>query len=378
MTWKKFLKSAYAVLLAAACIAGAAGALYFAFASENESAAIWCVCGMLASAFSAPFVHEAGHIVFAKFNAFTVLYVKFFIFRWDNTGARKRFSLCSLFSAEQTQAMPEYAEKRAGEMKKRAALYTAGGLVLSGVFLLITAILAAAFAAVAANGSSRAATGVSWFCTGTLPYAAYLFFLNAAPFTYSGGKTDMRVLCDVLKQTPCGVRFVAALNAQGRIAEGKAYSEIDEAFLSDLPAVAEDEPLFIMNLFYVYYAAAEKGDWKAAAETINRIASLAPYLTPQEERSALCELLYMNSVTGDVEQAEKCYSAFESNKEPRAAAECRAAECRAAAAYYMLRNRKGQAEEYKRRAYDAARKEKFPGERKSEELLLRHIAGGIK
>lgn len=366
MKAEKYLKNAYAVLLAAACIAGGAGALYLAAAGAERGAVLLCVCGVLASVFFAPFLHEAGHIVFAKANGFSVLYVKIFIFRMDNTGEKQRFSLCSPFAAEQTQAAPERAEKRPGEMKKRAALYTAGGLVFGGVYLCVQAALAAAL-----SGKGGAAGGVSYFCLGTLPYAAYLFFLNVAPFTYGGGKTDMRVLTDIVKQTPCGVRFVAALNAQGQIAEGKAYSEIDETYLRHLPAIAEDEPLFIMNSFYLYYAAAEKGDVKSAAAYINRVASLAPYLTPQEEKSALCELLYMNAVSGDEEQAQKCFSAFCSYGEAGTAAENRAA-----AAYYVMRGDTARADEYISRAVSAAKKEKFSGAQKSEELLLRQITGG--
>lgn len=366
MKAEKYLKNAYAVLLAAACIAGGAGALYLAAAGAERSAVLLCVCGVLASVFFAPFFHEAGHIVFAKANGFSVLYVKIFMFRMDNTGEKKRFSLCSPFASEQTQAAPAYAEKRPGDMKKRAALYTSGGLAFGGAFLCIAAVFAAAFA-----GRGGAAGGVSYFCLGVLPYAAYLFFLNVAPFTYGGGKTDMRVLIDILKQTPFGVRFLAALNAQGQIAEGKAYSEIDAAYLKNLPAIAEDEPLFIMNLFYLYYAAAEKGEAESAAGYINRIAALAPYLTPQEEKSALCELLYMNAVSGDEEQAQKCFSALCTYGETATAAENRAA-----AAYYVMRGDTARADEYISRAVAAARKEKISGGRKSEELLLRQTTGG--
>ena len=373
MTFKKFCRNAYAVLLAVFCAAGGIGVLICASYGSVQSALIPCVCGLLASLILAPVFHEAGHVAFAKAAGFTVVYCKAFVFRYDAAKEKKRFSLCSPFLAEQTQAVPKCAEKYAGEMKKRAALYTAGGLIFGGVFLLITAVFAAAFSVAGVNASSGVAKGVSYFCVGALPYAAYLFFLNVVPLTYGGGKTDMRVLADILKQTPCGVRFVAALNAQGRIAEGKAYGEIDGAFLRDLPLIAEDEPLFIMNLFYLYYAAAEKGDWRAAADNINRIASLAPYLTAQEEKSALCELVYMNSVTGDAEQAEKCFGAFSAYGE-----EITAAENRAAAAYYKLRNDQSRADGYMRRAYAAARKEKLPGARKSEELMLLRISGGEK
>lgn len=373
MASKKFYRNAYAVLLAVLCAAGGIGVLIYASYGSVQGALIPCVCGLLAGLIFAPVFHEAGHVAFAKAAGFTVVYCKAFVFQYNAAKEKKRFTFCSPFLAEQTQAVPKYAEKYAGEMKKRAALYTAGGLIFGGVFLLITAVFAAAFSVAGANGASGAAQGISYFCLGALPYAAYLFLLNVVPFTYGGGKTDMRVLADILKQTPCGVRFIAALNAQGRIAEGKAYGEIDGAFLQGLPVIAEDEPLFIMNLFYLYYAAAEQGDWRTAADTINRVASLAPYLTAQEEKSALTELVYMNSVTGDTVQADKCYNAFSAYGE-----EITAAENRAAAAYYKLRNDQSRADEYMRRAYAAARKEKFPGARKSEELMLLQISGGEK
>lgn len=373
MTLKIFNRNAYAVLLAVLCAAGGIGVLFYSTNAAFTSGLFPCVSGLLASVILAPLFHEAGHVVFAKACGFYVAYCKVFAFEYNAVKDKKRFALCSPFSAEQTQAAPKYAEKRAGEMKKRAALYTAGGLIFSGILLLITAVFAAVFTAVSTNASSGAAKGASCFFAGALPYAAYLFLLNVVPFTYGGGKTDMRVLLDILKQTPCGVRFVAALNAQGGIAEGKAYSEIDGEYLYNLPVIAEDEPLFIMNLFFQYFAAAEKGDLRAAAETINRIASLAPYLTPQEEKSALCELAYMNSVTGDTVQAEKCYTALSAYGEF-----VTAAETRAAAAYYFLRNDAALYGDYVRRAEDAAQKEKLSGVRKSEALLLLQISGGDK
>lgn len=371
MTLKMFIRNAYAVLLAVLCAAGGVVVLFYSSNAAFTSGLLPCVFGLLAGVALAPFFHEAGHVILAKACGFYVAYCKVFVFEYNAMKEKKRFALCSPFSAEQTQAAPKYAEKRAGEMKKRAALYTAGGLIFGGVFLLVTAIFAAVFTAVSENASSGAAKGVSCFFAGALPYAAYLFFLNVVPFSYSGGKTDMRVLLDILKQTPCGVRFVAALNAQGRIAEGKAYSEIDGEYLYNLPVIAEDEPLFIMDLFFRYFAAAEKGDWRAAAETINRIASLAPYLTPQEEKSALCELVYMNCVTGDTVQAEKCYTALSAYGEF-----VTAAETRAAAAYSFLRKDAELYGDYVKRAEDAAQKEKLSGVRKSEALLLLQISGG--
>lgn len=166
-------------------------------------------------------------------------------------------------------------------------------------------------------------------------------FLNVALFCYGGGKTDGLIFTEIVKDKPCGVRFVAALNAQGRLNEGKSYAEIDREFLYSLPAIAEDEPLFIANLFQLYYAETERGNTEAAAGYLNRIASLSAYLTREEESLALCELLYTNSCVGDEEQAEKCFGAVNARngekKEKAPSANLSVAEKRALAAYYKMK-----------------------------------------
>ena len=179
----------------------------------------------------------------------------------------------------------------------------------------------------------------------------------------------MRVFYELKTDKPCGVRLIAAMNAQGELAEGKPYSGIDRAYLENLPAIAEDEPLFTMNEFYLYFAAAETRDSETAAKHINRIAALSPYLSEKEQRAALCELTYLNAVLNDETQAEKCFAALCGNAFS-AEAFLTSAENRAAAAYYVLRGDFARSARYAKAAAAAAENEKFPGAAESEKLLL--------
>ena len=185
----------------------------------------------------------------------------------------------------------------------------------------------------------------------------------------------MRVLYDILKDKPYGVRLIAAMNAQGELASGKPYSAIDKNYLENLPVIAEDEPLFVLNEFYSYYAAAELRDYEVAAKHINRIALLSPYLTDEEQRAALCELTYLNALLSDETQADKCFAALsygaenaeKSEKSVEARSTC--AENRAAAAYYVMRGDLSAAEKALSAAVKCEEQERFKGAAASERLL---------
>lgn len=367
---KRFWKNAYAVLLALSCAAGFVLAAYFAYSKRSGSGAagLWaCIAGGALSLALAPFFHEIGHIVFAKANGFNIVYWKIFVLKGDFTGKKGRVSFCSPFEAEQVQAAPKHAY---ADMKKRSAAYTLGGLVFGGAFLLIALIPAVILRLFGSVGA------YAFF--GALPYAAYLLLLNLPPFEYAGGKTDMRVFYELKTDKPCGVRLIAAMNAQGELAEGKPYSRIDRAYLENLPAIAEDEPLFTMNEFYLYFAAAETRDYETAAKHINRIAALSPYLSAKEQRAALCELTYLNAILNDETQARKCYAALCGGSDAGGNSACddgaeaflTSAENRAAAAYYVLRGDFARSARYAEAAVTAAKNEKFAGAAESENLLL--------
>lgn len=359
---KRVFINVYAITLALLCAAGFAVAAFFAYTGFGASGLWLCLAGGVLSLFFAPFYHETGHIVFARSKGFFVVSWKICFLKYDGADGRKKISFCSPFAADSTQAVPEQAF---ADMKKRAAAYTAGGLLFGGAFLLTISVVAAVFGGYAG----------AFVLFGALPYAAYLFLLNLPPFEYAGGKTDMRVLCDILKDKPYGVRLIAAMNAQGVLASGKPYSAIDKNYLENLPVIAEDEPLFVLNEFYSYYAAAELRDYEAAAKHINRIALLSPYLTVEEQRAALCELTYLNALLSDETQADKCFAALsygaenagKSEKSVESRSTC--AENRAAAAYYVMRGDLPAAEKALSAAVKCAEQERFKGAAASERLL---------
>lgn len=64
-------------------------------------------------------------------------------------------------------------------MKKRAELYTVGGLIFGGIYS--AALLAGAFLVRSVSESA------AFLFLGGVPYAAYLFFLNLPPFRYENG-----------------------------------------------------------------------------------------------------------------------------------------------------------------------------------------------
>lgn len=391
---KRFLQNFYAAALVVLCFASIA---FFAFAARSYF--VYPLLGALLGLLFAPLFHEAGHVFFAKIGGFSVVYAKFFCLKYNTASGGKKWSFCSPFAADETQAVPKYA----GNMRRRAANYTAGGLIFGAIYLAVISVVASLFVA-AAGGASEvffveykqgilpfsAFRAAASFLYGMIPYGAYLLLLNAVPLIYGGGKTDGRILFEILKNKPCGVRFLAALNAQGQLFEGKSYAQIDEAYLLNLPVVAEDEPLLLLNLFSLYYAAAEKKEDGLAAEYINRISSLAPYLTEHEEKIALSELLYCNALFKDEEQAEKCFRALRGENANGEAEECDAdGVCkernvegkiddavteRAFAAYYTMKGDAAQRKIYEDRARLAAEKERAAGVKLTEEKLLARLS----
>lgn len=361
---KRFLQNAYVALIALLSVAAFVCIAFLSFDVGKTSSVAYFI-GVAASFALAPFFHETGHVLFAKANGFRVVFVKFFIFRYDAACEKHRFSLCSPFSDEQTQAMPTHSKN----MRRRALLYTLGGEIIGALYVLVLTL-----AVVLCYSASASLTTVAFFALGSLPYAAYLFLLNLPPFVYDRGRTDMRIAADILTQKPLGVLFIAALETQGKLSEGYSYSELPQRFFDDLPPVPEDEPLFILHLFSRYYAAAERGEIETAARSINRLASLAPYLSPKEENDVLSELLYFNSLLQDNEQSKKCFDALF----PLGADACvapTAANYRAAAAYYAMQGDIKSAEKYVLLSKTAAEKIPVEGVRLSEHRLLGKIDG---
>ncbi len=246
------------------------------------------ICGLVLGLIAAPIVHELGHLVVGKTQKFECVYWKAFCLQWTKKGGKLRFAFASPLRADQTQMLP----KSGGNMRLRAGRYVRGGLLfgalLVGVLLLV-----------------GICTG-SFFVWGMLPYAAYLFMLNALPVEYASGKTDALVYSGIKWGEDAERCMLAAMEIQGQVYEGKSFGEIEEGLYFDLPVLREDEPLFALLCDLRYRYCLDKEDFDGAGEWLNRLASIEEYLLDEEREKLSAELVYMHALQGNREGADGC------------------------------------------------------------------------
>ncbi len=315
------------------------------------------IVGLAVSLFLAPVFHELGHIVFAQANKMQVAYSKFFCFKLYERGGKKRFGFASPFTADETQAIPKTSEN----MQKRASLYTLGGLIFSGVLLFTV------FAGALVCTLLGATNFVLW---GMFPYLAYLFLLNALPFEYASGKTDMLVYIGLKKGYGAEQNMLSAMEIQGQLFEGKSYGEIDETLYFTPPQLAEDEPLFavMLDMKYRYYL--DKENIEKAADCLNRLtACVQEYLPEAEAEKISAEFVYIHSLLQNFECAEACGKCCRSFLQSDSATAKRVL-----AAYCNAFGKAEAVEELKAQAEELLNKEPILGVAKFERKLLSRIA----
>lgn len=286
-TLKTVLAIGSSVLLAASFL------LVFVWALKDSVwSSVKSIIGLVIGFAVAPILHECGHIAFARIAKMDVVYAKFFCFQIKALDGKKQWGLASPFEDDQTQVVPTHG----GDMKKRAKIYTIGGLVIGGAFLLIVLV-----AAILLTKFGK----TDYLLWGIVPYAAYLVVLNLLPVEYSAGKTDMLVFVGLQKDNDAEKVMLSAMEIQGQLYEGKSFTEIDETLYFNLPQLCEDEPLYavMLDLRYRYYL--EKGEIEKASDQLNRLAKAQEYLASGEVEKVAAELVYMHSLTGNLELAEE-------------------------------------------------------------------------
>ncbi len=351
---KKTVATLYAAFCIALLLAGLLLTLYFAWKVGLDSG-LQALLFVALSLVLAPTLHELGHVVFALACSMELEYVKFFCFKMIRTSGKLRFSFASPFAPDQTQTLP----KSGGNMKKRACLYTLGGLIFGGLFALIVAIVATVFACFNVN---------AFWLWGLLPYSAYLFLLNVAPIEYPSGKTDALVYQGLKNGASAEKNMLAAMEIQGRLYAGESFAEIDETLYFSSPQLCEDEPLYavMLDLQYRYYL--EKGEFEKAADKLNRLASAQAYLESLEVEKIAAELTYMHSLNGDFERAKDCSKLCETylQKEEVAAKRALAAYCKAFGKEDAVKTLIEQAEKI-------LQNERMKGKAKAERILLARL-----
>lgn len=320
------------------------------------SACACCLAGLFLCFLLAPFFHELGHVVFARFANMRIVCMKFFCVRLYEKAGKLRFSFAPLFAAEETQAVPKTSEN----MKKRMLLYTAGGLCFGGVYALSLIGL-----------SLLTETSLKYAFLGALPYAAYLFLLNALPVYLSGGKTDALIFRGIKRGDAEEKAVLSVMEAYGLLSEGKTFSEMQEILFS-VPVIREDTPVYASILDFRYRFFLEQDDFDGAAESIDRLASLSEYLTEEQTEEVAAELSYMHALAGDLSRSEDARMIAE-----RYLSADDLAQNRINAAFYAAKGDYEKARLYKERAENSLYKEPLSGKRKSEKKLLDRIEANI-
>jgi len=351
---KRRLATTYAIFCTLLLAGGFLSVFYFAWKAGRWEA----LDGIIGLAFGfifAPCIHELGHVCFALCVKMDYVFVKCFCFKMYTKEGKKQFAFASPFSPDQTQVMP----KRGGDMQSRAAKYALGGLVFNGVsFVLLLAggVLTACLAS------------PSYKLFGLSVYTGYLFLLNLPPFEYASGKTDSLVYKGIKKGFDAERCMLSAMEIQGQLAEGKSYCEIDPSFYFDLPQLCEDEPMYAVMLDLRYRYHLEKGDFESAADCLNRLALNEEYLSDPVIEGVAAELVYLHSLNGDLESAERsglvCKEYLKRNTVTAK---------RILAAYSLACGKTEAAGVLLEQAKEALRREPIAGVKKFEKILLARI-----
>ncbi len=351
---KRRIATIYAVVQTLLLLTGLALTFFFAWKGGTTDL-IWCLVGMALSFVFAPIFHELGHVFAAWSVKMEYVLVKFFCFKIVRGQGKKRVRLVSPFAADETQVIP----KTGGNMQKRAVKYTLGGLVVSGVVLLLL---------VAAAVLCTCLWEIQFVLWGAVPYTAYLFLLNVVPFEYASGKTDSLVYVGIKNNAPAEKNMLAAMEIQGNLYEGKIFSEIDENLYYGVPQLAEDEPLYAVMLDLRYRYHLEKNEMERAADCLNRLALSQEYLPYEQVMQIAVELTYMHAIRGDIQNAEESAKLCkESLQESTASAK------RALLAYALATKKEDAVAVLKEQAADTIEKERPLGLAKSEKILLARL-----
>ncbi len=332
---------------------------YFAwFRAGNRIAAVsFALAGWATAYIIAPIVHELGHILFAKSADMRLKMSKFSFFRIIEKSGKLKFTFASPFAPEETQVVPA----KGGDMLRRFRLYTMGGLIFGGIYIVVLAASALAF------------WGIGWepaafLFWGGIPYAVYLFFLNALPFVYAAGKTDAAILRGLSRKEAAEQTMLSAMEIYGGLSEGKSFSRIDENLFFDLPQLPENEPMYAVILDLRYRRCLETENFERAADCLNRLAAAAGYLSVSQFEEVAAELVYMHSVNGDAELAKESAELCEDYlKRETAAAK------RILAAYSALQGRFDAVRALKAQAEVCLQKETIAGIKKFERIMLERI-----
>lgn len=348
MQMKRFLEKFWPIFCLVLLFAGMGVGGYCSYLHQELPLYI---IGLFAGIALAPIVHELGHIVMAKRANMQCVYVKFFCISALLKGDKMQWSWASPFADDQTQVIPKSAEN----MKRRMCSYAIGGLLFGGIFLIILLIL------------SIAIVSMQSLWIGLALQSIYLFLLNVVPLEYAAGKTDMLIYTGVQNGADAERVLLSVMAIDGYLYEGKRFAEIDEDLFFQIPQLSEEEPLFAVMLDRRYRYWLDQGNIDEAAVCLNRLASLQEYMQENQLLMVASELVYMHSITDNVDSATQNFAVCEAFLHSETAT-CKRILC----AYYASLGEIAKSEEYRKQGFALCEREAIKGTALLEKRLLEY------
>lgn len=281
---KRILYEVFETVLGLSAVAGTVVLAFFGII-RDENQLIGCTIALLIFGISClvlPFnvlIHECGHMLFGGIAGLRHISVS--IGRIQICRRKIRFTRGSSFAGE-TQMLPRSQKGVRGKM----ICFALGGALLNLIYAAVFLIL---FFALPMHP-------VSFFFELWAALNLFEGITALVPVELEAGRTDGKVLAELVSRTPYSKVFLAALTAQGLLYK-KTYAQIPRELLFDLPVVREDEPAFIALTQLRWQYLFSNGDKEGAAAQIKRLETLADYLSEEEKYAeVLCDVAYGYSV----------------------------------------------------------------------------------
>lgn len=226
-------------------------------------------------------IHELGHVIAGKKNGFFITGVTAWFFSWVRRGKKFQFNFTSIKEqAGYTESIPTSVE----DIEKRVKKMSFGGIIASGVFMLLSFI--------PLFFCGKMAYWLYSIMAIALPISGYYFFGNVIPFISEGVRNDGAIIDGVNKNADDVKVMISLLKINAELFNGKTYSEIDESYYFDLPQLPEDSPYYVGNMIAKYNFYLDKEDYENAKKITERLMAITEDLPKDLDLACKINALY--------------------------------------------------------------------------------------
>ena len=239
-------------------------------------AVICSLAGVAINYFIALFVHELGHLIFAKKNGFVVNYVNFGLFAIDFTKQSKKVKFFTFFGENAGESV--FVPNR--EITKQKLQSTAfGGLLFSLIFVVLSVV----FVLFITSPVAFCLVGVA------IVPATYLLVVNCLAFD----KTSDGYL--IFSNDDYADVLVEAMHQERQIAKG---------IIPSCPSILENSVQPLARIYY-YKHLIIREKFKRANELLIDLSADILQFTDQEYELILPEIIYSECINGNLSEQNK-------------------------------------------------------------------------